>query len=87
MKSSTLRKLMLTAIVTAPLVSTPAFASGGGSIWNFWQQIINLFQGGGGSSGQGGTGGNGGTSLPGPGALGLVVIGLGTGLIVARRRK
>lgn len=88
MTSSKLRMLMLAVIATAPLASAPAYATGNsGSYWNFWQQLIQWLQGSGGSSTQGGGSGNGGTSLPGPGALGLVVIGLGTGIIVARRRK
>jgi len=90
MNKSKLRMLMLTVIATAPLAAAPAFASGG-SGGSFWQQLIQWLQGGSGSSGNGGSNGGGstggGTSLPGPGALGLVVLGLGTGIIVARRRK
>jgi hypothetical protein len=84
MKSSKLRLLMLTLIAAGPLASAPALAAGDqGGLLNFWSQLIQWLQGSHGSSGTSG----GGTSLPGPGALGLVVIGLGTGMVVARRRK
>ena len=75
--------LMLTAIVASPLASAPAFATGdGGQGWNLWQRFVEWCQTGGGHGGHGG-----GTPLPGPGALGLVVVGLGTAVILARRRQ
>jgi hypothetical protein len=84
MNSSKLRMLLLTVIATAPLASAPAFASGNSNGWNFWREVLQWLQG---QRTQGGSGSTSGNSLPGPGALGLVVIGLGTGVIVARRRK
>lgn len=85
MKPPKLRMLMLTLIAAGPLASTPALASGNqGSFWSNWNQILQWINSNYGTSG--GSSGTG-TSLPGPGALGLVVIGLGTGIIVARRKK
>jgi hypothetical protein len=85
-KSSKLRMLMLTAIAVSPLASAPAFAQGdGGRGWTLWQRFVAWYQTGGGSGGYGGHGG--GTPLPSPGALGLVVVGLGTAVVLARRRQ
>lgn len=85
-KSSSLRMLMLTAIVASPLASAPAFAQGdGGRGWNLWQRFVEWCTTGDGNYGGGGHGG--GTPLPNEGALGLVVLGLGTAVVLARRRQ
>ncbi len=78
--------LMLTAIAVSPLASAPALAEGdGGRGWNLWQRFVEWCQTGGHNGGYGGHGG--GTPLPSPGALGLVVVGLGTAVVFARRRQ
>ncbi len=93
MKSSSLRMLMLTAIVASPLASAPAFAQGdGGRGWNLWQRFVEWCTTGdgnygGGDGNYGGGGHGGGTPLPNEGALGLVVLGLGTAVVLARRRQ
>ena len=77
---------VLTAIVASPLASAPALAEGdSGRGWTLWQRFVEWCQTGGGNTGYGGHGGS--TPLPSPGALGLVVVGLGTAVVLARRRQ
>jgi hypothetical protein len=76
--------LVLTAIAASPLAAAPAFARGdSGEGWNLWNHFVEWCGTGGGNHG----GHGGGTPLPGPGALGLVFVGLGTAVLFARRRQ
>lgn len=74
--------LMLSLIAAGPLASAPALAQGHGvNLWNWWNQFVQWCQT---NTPRPGPGTH--TPLPGPGMLGLVVVGLGTGIVLARRR-
>lgn len=85
MKLKKMCAVMLLMATLGPLASAPALASSGqGSSFLNW--LISLFGNHNHGQGQNRVGGSV-TNLPGPGALGLVVIGLAGTLVVARRRK
>ncbi|GEM_PF-3400269 len=86
MKSPRLRMLMLAVIAAGPLASAPALAQGNHiNLWNWWNQFVQWIQTNTPRPGPGSPGN--GTPLPAPGMLGLVVVGLGSGIFIARRRK
>ncbi len=78
--------LMLAVIAAGPLASAPALAQGNHiNLWNWWHPFVQWIQTNPPRPGPGSPAT--GTPLPAPGMLGLVVVGLGSGIFIARRRK